>query len=626
VRPPARLARVLVRTLPPLLLWALLLPGGAGGAETEGLFQLSETHVDDRVLGVDPALDPYDPSQVVVDALITAPIGGVVQQPLFWMVPQERFEQQGYSSEQAANVPWERFRAVGAGTWCLRFAPSRLGTWRWSYRVRQGAAAARLVAGGTLQALAAGASSGGIVQDAQGNLACMDQRPFIPVGTNVAWPNEGGSAMFAHYLDALSAVGGNAVRVWLVHYYGGTALEWSHNDMNAGYSGVGCFSQESAARVDRLLTLAENHHIKLLLSLWTFGDCSFDWANNPYAHSAGGWLEEPGQFFTDARALTAQRNLLRYEVARWGAYPALWGWELWNEVDNCTGYNEAAVGQWHVLMAHELHGLDTQHHPITTSYRFNPPLCACTGNAAPDLTLVQSHTYWPSLVSAIGHDCAAQSRFGKPWFLGEYGMSDDPAALAADAQGWHVHDGLWGSLMSGSVGAGFSWWWDSYLEAHGLWPHFRGIALFTAHESLTGLVPCSASADSPHTAVLARASSTRLWAWARDLRAIHTSGRGLALKVLAYGPEDGPRARTLSVRGLHDGRWLVTWWDPYDGTWMAAGAATASGGVLTLSIPAYRNDIALKAELGGALQPPAPPAVPPTPWHDALLQAWSALP
>ena len=563
---------------------------------------------------------------MVVDALITAPDGRIVQQPMFWMVPQERFEQQGYSTEKAANVAWERFKASAPGCWCLRFAPSQPGTWRWSYRVAQGGAAPRLVAGGMLAAGWAGATSGGIVQDAQGNLQCMDHEPFIPVGTNVAWPNEGGTAMFGHYLDAIAAQGGTAVRLWLVHYYGGTALEWSRNAMNAGYSGVGRFSQESAARVDRLLALAEGHHIKLLLSLWTFGDCSFDWAANPYARSAGGWLNEPAQFFTDARALTAQRSLLRYEVARWGAYPSLWGWELWNEVDNCGGYSEAAVGRWHALMAHELHGLDALHHPITTSYRYGPPLCACTGYAATDLSLVQSHTYWPSLVSALGHDRVAEAGFGKPWFAGEYGLSDDPGALAADPQGWHVHDGLWASLMCGSVGAGFSWWWDTYLEARGLWPHYRGIARFTAHESLTGLQPCGATTDSPHAAVLARASDTRLWAWARDLRAIRTSGRGLDLTVQGYGPEDGQPAHSLRLSGVHDGRWLVTWWDPYDGTWMASASALASGGVLTLSVPPYRNDIALKAQRSDAPPPSPPPGVPSTPWHDALLQARTAPP
>jgi len=59
---------------------------------------------------------------------------------------------------------------------------------------------------------------------------------------------------------------------------------------------------------------------------------------------------------------------------------------------------------------------------------------------------------------------------------------------------------------------------------------------------------------------------------------------------------------------------------------MAAQAALASGGVLVLDVPPYRNDVALKAERSAASLPAPPPVATPTPWHDALLRTVTAAP
>jgi hypothetical protein len=591
-------------------------------SESCPLYERFEAHASSAELAISttPALDPDDPEQVQVDALLRGPDGALTVQPCFWEVPQRRYLQQAMSSERGKEVPWERFRDALPGRWSLRFMPRASGSWQWRWRVRAAGAPERELAGGTF-AVGPALHTGSLLLSGGGGLCSADGTPFIPIGLNIAWPNEDGSQMFAHYLDRLQAVGGNCARLWLVHYYGGTCLEWSHGEMDAGYRGVGHYSQEAAARVDALLEAAQERDIRLIVCLWTFGDLSFDWNDNPYSRtSPGGWLTQPAQFFTDPRALAAQRHLLRYCVARWGAYRSLGIWELWNEVDNCRGFNDAEVGAWHRLMAHELHDLDPQRHPIATSFRFSPPLCPCSAYQAPDITLCESHTYWPSLVSAVQTEGANLQPFGKPWQVDEFGMSDDPAALKADPDGLHLHDGMWAALFAGSVGGGFCWWWDSNIEAHDLWRHFIGISRFTHGESLDGLVAVNAQSEGPATAVLERAGVARLWAWVRTLRhvLVHGVGVDVGVDVYAIGRTRPARAITLSHAG--NGLWQATWWDPYDGTWIATSHGRAAGGSLHLLVPEYRDDICLKAVHLGAepAQPDAAAAVPATPWHDEL--------
>src|SRR5262249_12485146 len=147
------------------------------------------------------------------------------------------------------------------------------------------------------------------------------------------------------------------------------------------YHGFGRYSQEAAARVDRILEQCERRDLRVMLCLYTFGDVNWDWDSNPYSAKGGGWLERSPEFFTDARARSATKKLLRYEVARWGWSRALWAWELWNEVDTCDGFEDAPVAAWHREMAAEIARLDAHRHLITTDYRFTPPTSDCSAYA-----------------------------------------------------------------------------------------------------------------------------------------------------------------------------------------------------------------------------------------------------
>lgn len=583
------------------------------------VYACHETIATNEQLGIAASLDPYDPTQVRVDAQLTAPDGDVVVQPCFWQVPQQAWTQTAFSTEQKQDVPWERFRDYAAGRWCLRFSPDRRGAWSYRYAITQGTRTA-VRAGGSFTAeplLPAGSGPIALSKNRRA-FVTADGSPYVPVGINCGWPTEAGSRVYAEWLARLSGAGGNATRLWLVHYYGGTSLEWSKSGVNDGYAGVGAYSQESAERVDRILAEAERRGVRVMLCLYTFGDTNWDWQLNPYARAAGGWLDHPRQFITDARARAATRALLRYQVARWGHSRALWAWEMWNEVETSEAFDDRAVLDWHREMCGEIKRLDAHHHLVTTDYRFTPPASACSAYALAQIDFVQLHTYWPLITEGFQVEIEHLQPFAKPVVIGEYGLHVGPESLAADPAGEHLHDGLWGGLFCGSVGGGMGWWWDVYVHPRDLYGHCTGLARFTAGESLDDLSPVPADTGEAGAPALALASDDRVWAWIRNARDVRVKG----FQVVAYRVPALGVAKRVVVAGNRAGNWAVDVIDTYDGTWMSSTRATGTAEGLAIELPPYRHDVALKARRISAGQQAdgasrmGPPD--PTPWHERV--------
>ncbi len=566
------------------------------------------------------ASDPLDPAQVRVDARIRAPDGSERVQPCFWYVAQEAYQQLSFSTDQKRDVPWERFRDAAAGRWCLRFSPDRPGIWSWSFTMSVADRVSTTAGGEVLAEEPADVRGRGpVVRSANGRgFATADGAPFIPIGINCGWPTEAGSAVYERWLTSLATVGANASRLWLVHYYGGTSLEWTASGVNDGYRGIGAYSHESAERLDRIFAAAERRGIKVMLCLYTFGDFAWDWPSNPMSIAGGGWLERPMDFFTDAKARTATHNLMRYLVARYGASPSLWAWELWNEVDTIEGFDDQACTAWHREMARVLKDLDAHRHLVTTDYRFTPPISACGAYALPEIDFIQLHTYWPTIPDAFQLEHKRLATYGKPIVIGEYGLHVYPESLEADPIGMHVHDGLWAGVFAGSCGGGMAWWWDKYVDARDLWGHCTGIARFLADERIDDLHPATATCDGPGLA-LALVGPGRVWAWIQNRRLIAFDPMKVPVQVSQYSAPEAPQATSVTVHGEFTGAWQVDVVDTFDGITVARRLVTTVGGTLTIPLPAFRHDVALKARRAepGAL-PPLPPDKAATPWHDRI--------
>lgn len=602
-----------------LLLILVMLAAWAADAEVppqRGVqHQRFETSAGNAALGLDGSADPYDPEQVRVDAVVTFPDGSSRAQPCFWYVPQERVVRRHFQSELQREVDWERFTPSGPGEWRLRLLPRVTGLHHWDFRVATPAGTVLKPGGDLLVAAQAGGPPPGPVRlgPNRHGFSYADGRPFIPIGLNLAWPDELGSQTTAGWLGKLRDAGGNCARIWMIQYYGGTSLEWSPNGVNDGYLGVGRYSQESAARLDRIFAAAQADGLQLMLCFFSFGNHNWDWKNNPYGDQAGGWLRGPAEFFTDAKARRVTANMLRYAVARWGAEPSLWAWELWNEVDASNEFDGPAVADWHRVMAATIRREDLHGHLITTDYRFPPPNQPCLAYALDDIDFAQAHEYLPDLPRTFLAYTQLLEPFRKPVLISEYGLHVSPNYFAIDPSGMHVHDGLWAGAFSGSAGAALGWWWDRYVAPRDLWYHHTGIARFFAGRDLDATSRLAATINDDQLLAMAL-DGGRPIAWVSSRRRIRIVGESTQWAVSAYGSSPLAAPARLTLWRKPAGAWRAVFWDTFDGVVVGSAPCQIAADRIAVDLPAFRHDLAVSFEPASDLPPAVQPVA--TPLHD----------
>jgi hypothetical protein len=421
--------------------------------------------------------------------------------------------------------------------------------------------------------------------------------------------------------------------------------------------------------MDRVLELAEQHGIEVQLvlndhgqfSTWVDprwsprcdisdsppcqpGDAGYD-PGNGYRASNGGPVPDatPQAFFSDPEARSLFKQRLRYLVARYGAYTSVLAWELFNEVqfigtNSANAYDDAGVRAdvvaWHAEMSDYLADIDPYDHLVTSS-SWEPD--ATPGIwSLPGIDLVQIHTYAapPSGRTEEIRDLVAllKSSFGKPVIVGEIGIgSGNPEAefnpgtfggSGADREhlqeGTHLHNGIWAAALSES-GAGY-WWWGNYIAAdpakNRVGPSFPlnerlmpplTRYLVDADWAPLGLDTAALAVTGPVVAV-GLSSASEAFAWIRDAQ--NDYGTGARPGNLAGRTVTGA---SIAIGGMASGAYEVTVYD----TWSLAPpttlAATASAGTLTIPLPGFTRDVALKIA-------PAPP--PDDTDGDGLLDEW----
>ncbi|MCK4982813.1 MAG: hypothetical protein KAS17_07805, partial [Victivallaceae bacterium] len=174
---------------------------------------------------------------------------------------------------------------------------------------------------------------------------------------------------------------------------------------------------------------------------------------------------------------------LRYLVARYGYSPAVFAWELWNEVDGSDAYRSKdgpeIIAKWHSETARDLRKLDPWKHLITTSLGHDKGHDIIEG--LPEMDLIQIHHYdTPDLAASLG-ELWKQRRenFKKPFFNGEFGCDAtgmNAGDHGADPKGVHLHNGLFASVGNMCAGVPMVWYWDTYVEPNNLYPIYGHFA------------------------------------------------------------------------------------------------------------------------------------------------------
>jgi hypothetical protein len=437
-------------------------------------------------------LNPYDYSQISVKMTFTDPSGDTFSQLAFWYkeydeiaIIGEVIDEQGYITDGTENVRWP---VNGVNHFRVRITPQEAGNWNYQTTVTlQGTLFQTM--NGSFSVLAGGEEDNGFI-----SVDPINKRTFVfdsgksyfPIGTNLAWWSTSlASHDYDNWFKSLSVNSGNFARIWLSN--------WSFSLHKNSYDNFET-RQSIAIRLDHVLDAAEEEKVYIMLTLLNHGQFSGvtnpEWAENVYNSRNGGMCDIPLQFFTSAEARAIYKNELLYIISRYGYSQYIFAWELFNEVDWIDGYSMGAgfVTAWHREMAEFLHANDPYDHLVTTSYKYTT---GTPGYALESIDFCAPHSYqysnvdfYPKLISELS---TISDRYDKPVIFGEIGIDwqSGDSSYHTDYTGVTILQACWGGMLSGA-GSANHWWWDSWIEAHGMWNLFRGAGVYAEQMDLAG--------------------------------------------------------------------------------------------------------------------------------------------
>lgn len=461
--------------------------------------------------------NPYDPNVIDVYAVFNDPNN--IKDTVIG------FYYEDYSFRQINGYEQADCDSSNFG-WRIRFTPNTIGTWNFTIHAKdQGGETILSNSNGTpfsFNCMSVNSANGFI---SKANTRYLKKeivengrkryRSFFPVGPNIAWYSSihngdtvGGIYDYQKFVDSLDGRG-NYMRIWLNRYqylnlYGPEYAQKINGNTRIYFDSL--VNQKDASELDHIINNALQHNIAVQLCFFTFGDYNYRkpeeswsrnvWENNPFNTVLH--LQEPCDFFSDTRAIRITKNLIRYIIARWGYAQNIMSWELWNEVSNMFGSCDDNTGQlqldvldWHEDMAAYIRSIDPFHHCISTSLGTRQGQNYTLYTSLFDyFDFVQQHNYQniqkaksKEQVSKILFDTTVQSHSDYPhlpFFMGEFGFGQSDGSVSVyekDPFGIDLHNSLWSSLFSTSMGPASFWWWN-YVDKMGLFNHFHPIFVF----------------------------------------------------------------------------------------------------------------------------------------------------
>ena len=335
----------------------------------------------------------------------------------------------------------------------------------------------------------------------------------------------------------------------------------------------------------------------------------------PYDLRNGGHCETEKDLLTLPAARAQFQAQLRYIVARWGASRAVLAWEFWNEMDCMQRVTQVQCVAWTDVMARYLHGLDPYRHPITTS--LGSKVVWDDLWALPSLDLVQYHDYGgrdlyagKSQVDVYSAAMDKLKRYGKPVLFSEVGLVDNgwgpnpvvrpdasPQAVR-DRKGYSFHEALWLPFFTGAASCGMHWWWDSAIEGFDWYPQYKPLVGFVADVPLhkAPLPSVQGSVSEPNLRCFARGNNwgTVAWIW-------NANDKWQSLVFERKAPERVHGVKLVLPEAV-DGKFLVQCIDPWTGKTLLKQTIIARASTLTVPLPDFAIDIAVKAIRIGSKQ------------------------
>ncbi|MBN1353304.1 MAG: cellulase family glycosylhydrolase, partial [Candidatus Omnitrophica bacterium] len=367
---------------------------------------------------------------------------------------------------------------TGAGNlWKIRYTPRTKGDY--SYHVILKTPAGEKSSPLYAMKVAAPGDSNGFLRKSRNNLSYLafdSGKPFFGLGHNIAWVSQNDTAVYESYFAAMAANGCNMARIWI-------NSPWT---FCVEYKKIGVYNCDDCAKIDSLIKLAEKYGIYIVLVLDSYGSLMGEngdweenkWNSNPYNKLKGGFCQKPWDFFTDKNAIENYKNRLRYIIARWSYSTNVLAFELWNEVD--------LPKDWAAEIASYMKSVNPHGQLITTSlkYPWDNVFDESSIWTLKDIDIIERHLYGNDAQDIIGYLISSNKvfaeKYGKPILIGEFGMDSgkDDKRIDPDGIGVALHNSIWASAMTKSLGGALNWWWAGYVRANDLYFHYKALRDF----------------------------------------------------------------------------------------------------------------------------------------------------
>lgn len=288
----------------------------------------------------------------------------------------------------------------------------------------------------------------------------------------------------------------NTMKTWLMKISenkGNFARVWLSSPLFEIEQKQGIYDESKLRNIDSLIIWATRFNIKLKLCIEHFRQivpdpkASF---NKPQYHiENGGTFHNMDEYINSDQGKQLYLKKIKLFKERYGNQPAVFGWELWNEMNGimCPG-----LWEWNEIMLPEVHKIFPENLVLQSLGSFDMEGRRKDYRHINTLTsndVAQIHRYIDAgarldicmapmdLLSADAIDELRSYQIRKPMLLAEAGAvlpnHTGPSDLyPADTAGILLHDMLFAPFFSGAAGTGNSWHWDKYIDRNNLWYHF----------------------------------------------------------------------------------------------------------------------------------------------------------
>ena len=419
----------------------------------------------------------------------------------------------------------------------------------------------------------------------------LDGNPSIIFSRNIA-----GYQLTQYYqvLDLMKTGGSKMVRIQL-------------DSLGMGYTNSGAVDEAWATQWEQVFNHAEKDGIYVLPVFsgwfdWNAGSGYSTWAKNPLNAAIGGPIKAPGELFQKGSA--SQKLWLQWMqtlVKRWQAQKNIAAWEIFSEVNLASGVSESEGIDFVNEAAAAIRSSDPGHRPVSASL-------AEVGNwpnfyRKTSIDYINIHPYPPSgqldrnIISGVRQDLAT---YNKPVLIGESGLSAEtpdsnpPTLTTAANASIGIKHAIWAGVVSGALNGRGLYWEDGfaiYFPALNM-PFIQKYAdadlpaeKFVSGIDFAGFKPLtSQSSGSVFGGVLG--NEKMVIGWYRDA--------GSEPPDWKLQPVITKQTVILTVPGS-ESQWKVDFYNTKTGTDMiSSDMVSRSGGIITVSLPDFSDDIAFK--------------------------------